>query len=365
MKIKISIILILVLLFLSTSDSFILATDNKLVNNQSVSISYLNYNKLEKFGFSEDEILDMNMSTFNKFKSRNIISSEILSYNVETTYKIEDDLVVSKTDEILNDTEFQRRIEVSKSLDEAEKQTSIVTTKYANFEIIEPGGGTLDDVTKTKHEYTEYKTFDMYSVYYSDEGNYGEFYVRVLLTWEKEPKKRMTDILTIAYMDNVQLKSELINGQYYPSLHSSFNYDYYRHSNSTYGSYGPVTGHESVIIDGSDYTQYNYNVNEQYIGIEYQLPEDVYLNGHGVLIDHYYENFVMELTLEFTPIITTLNGTTFSGFYVHQTGAGNIDWGDISVTYMPPFFSYSLDFWQNDPSFDDGIGGNVIFEDLR
>lgn len=364
MKNKISFILILVLSFLSTSDSFILATDNKLVNNQSVSISYLNYNKLEKFGFSEDEILNMNMSTFNKFKSRNIISSEILSYNVETTYIIEDDLVVSQTDEILNDTEFQRRIEVSKSLDEAEKQTSIVTTKYANFEIVEPGGGTSDDVTKTKHEYTEYKTFDMYSVYYSDEENYGEFYLRILLTWKKEPKKRMTDILTIAYMDNVQLKSELVNGQFYPSIHSEFSYDYFRVTSTVSGTYGPHIGHETISIDGSDSNLYNYNVNEQYIGVEYELPKDININDSTYSMLSKYTNFVMELTLEFTPTITTLNGTTFSGFYVHQTGAGNIDWGDISVTYMPPFFSYSTTFWQNDPSFDDGIGGNVIFEDL-
>ncbi|QWB95893.1 hypothetical protein KHQ89_08325 [Mycoplasmatota bacterium] len=363
MKKKISFILMLVLLFLSTSNSFILATDNKLVNNQSVSISYLNYNKLEKFGFSEDEILDMNLSTFNKFKSRDIISSEILSYNVETTYIIEDDLVVSQKDKILNDTEFQRRVEVSKSLDKEEKQTSIVTSKNANFEIVGTGG-TSDDVIKTKYEYTEYKIFDMYSVYYADEGNYGEFYLRIKLTWKKEPKKRMTDILTVGFMDNVQLKSEIVNGQFYPSIHSEFSYDYFHITSTISGTYGPHIGHETISIDGSDSNLYNYNVNEQYIGVEYELPNDININDSTYSMYSRYTNFEMELTLEFTPTVTTLNGTTFSGFYVHQTGAGSIDWGDISVTYMPPFFSYSTRFWQDDPTFDNGIGGNVIFEDL-
>jgi len=359
---KISFILMLILLFLSTSNSFVLATDNKLVNNQSISISYLNYNKLKKFGFSEDEILDMNMSTFNKFKSRDIISSEILSYNVETTYIIEDDLMVSKTDEILNDTEFQRRVEVAESLDE--KQISIAPSKNANFEILGSDGGTSSDVIITKSEYTEYKTFNMYSVYYADEGNYGEFYLRILLTWKKEPKTRMTDILTVAFMDNVQLKSELVNGQYYPVIHSEFSYSHYYYSISQYHTYGPYNTQESVSFDGSDSNLYNYNVNEQYIGVEYELPDDSNVTGYGVSIVNKYTDFTMKLTLEFTPTVTTLNGTTFSGFYVHQTGAGNIDWGDISVTYMPPFFSYSTALWQNDPSFDNGIGGNVIFEDL-
>jgi hypothetical protein len=285
---------------------------------------------------------------------------------VETTYIIEDDLVVSQQDEILNDTEFQRRVEVSKSLDEEEKQTSIVRSIGPDFEFEGPDGGggcTLDDVTKTKYEYTEYKTFDMYSVYYANKGNYGEFYLRILLTWKKEPEKRMTDILTVGFMDNVQLKSELVNGQYYPSIHSEFSYDYNRVS-STVSDTSYTTQRQTISIDGSDSNLYNYNVNEQYIGVEYELPQDVNIVTDTLMFFETYSDFEMKLTLEFTPTITTLNGTTFSGFYLHQTGSGTIDWGDIYVTYMPPYFSYSLSVLEDDPTFDNGIGGNVIFEDL-
>jgi hypothetical protein len=101
------------------------------------------------------------------------------------------------------------------------------------------------------------------------------------------------------------------------------------------------------------------------LGVEYDLPVNVVASGRGYYYSKTYSNFKMKLVSEWTPTVSSITGTTFSGWYTHQVGAGSIDWGNISVSPAPPYFSYSTSFWVDDPSFDDGIGGHIIFQDIN
>jgi hypothetical protein len=66
----------------------------------------------------------------------------------------------------------------------------------------------------------------------------------------------------------------------------------------------------------------------------------------------------------FTRTNSGTTGLTFSEFYAHQSGSGSIDWGKISLTSTPPFINYETNFWINDPTFDEAVGGYSIFQNI-
>ncbi len=244
----------------------------------------------------------------------------------------------------------------------------IIKTTYTNDEngfyideIIEPTQeNVMEIIEREKVEDTEYKYFRLYGYYDPNVGNNGEFYVSVEFEWLKEPSRRYVDLITIGFMDNIMLAESLIDNQFYPDLYSKFTYTQYN-----YATYiGSTSTYHVEEIDGSDYTDYSYNINEGLLGFEYDMPVDTYAGGRGYVYINTYTNFKMFVETRWTPTVSTISGTTISASYSHQIGSGRIDWGRINVSPLPPYISYSTSFWVNDPNFDDGIGGHIIFQEI-
>lgn len=164
---------------------------------------------------------------------------------------------------------------------------------------------------------TEYKYLTVTGTFYKNQGNLGTFFIKVNLTWLKTPKKRLIDVISINFSDNVQIKSEYISGNQYPAFDSKFTYD--ERYLKTYVNLiddpeyiDQTTSHE-IIIDGDDTNNYAYKI-DQGLGVNYSLPSDIYSDfsdtGYTLRYEYYYSNFYMTLSADFVPKQTGLNAAT-------------------------------------------------------
>jgi hypothetical protein len=334
-----------------------------IINHNNISMTYEDFEKLQLFGFNHEEILSIEQEEFNKYTKRDILSFYEHKVNIESIYTFENDDLLSQVDTLITDQEMEKRVEnYNESIESNFEFSSFSRSKTINeITSFDGGGSGTNNITRTKYESTTYKTYSMYGVYYADQGNNGQFYLKITLDWKITPVKRFVDLITVGFMDNVMLQEEYISGQYYPNIYSEFKYTETIQSSF----YGPIVTNYSIVVEGNDYNDYSYNQNEGILGVEYDLPVNVVASGRGYYYSKTYSNFKMKLVSEWTPTVSSITGTTFSGWYTHQVGAGSIDWGNISVSPAPPYFSYSTSFWVDDPSFDDGIGGHIIFQDIN
>lgn len=206
---------------------------------------------------------------------------------------------------------------------------------------------------------TTYKDFDMYGVYYYDIGTQGQFYVNVKMKWLTTPSRRYTDVIAIGFLGNVQLAN--YNGTSNPDIYSEFTYKNY----SSMSGQGTTITYPEEKVYPHNTSSYVYDLSERKLLVPYDLPQDIVGAGGGYSVASINSNFEFLLEARFNPTITNLAGATFAGTYLHQIGSGYPDWGNLSITTTPPFFSYSTSFWVNDPSYDSGIGATLIFENLR
>lgn len=339
------------------------ASDHYFLNNNGITMSRSEYVHLQKFGLSDDEIYNMNEKDFTMYMSRTIKSNFVVKYNVETTYTYEDDKLISQENKYLSDDEMKVKVQEAKNSKDKNLQKSDGSTVVTPYIIVDGGGlgGGSSDIIRDKYEVDDYKTFYLYGVFYSDQGNYGEFSLRVEVDWLVAPYcatyQSFVDLITIGFMTNVMLKETYISGQYYPSLHSHFEYN-----RETYVEFdGSYTYTEyNIDVYGNDIYDYKYNPTTGILGFEYEMP--YVMDGQGGYVHN--SDLKMTVDTDFTVTDSSINGTTFSAWYSHQIGSGHIDWGQISISPTYPYFSYSTRWWINDPNFDDGIGGNIIFQDI-
>ncbi len=313
-----------------------------ITNSNGVVMTIDNYEKIMELGFTEKEINLFTSEEYNEYISMEILSSNIDQYYLETEYVVENDEIVESNDEEIPEDELEQAIEDSIANDEAYLNASTYRT-------------------------TEYKKMTVTGTYYRNADTMGEFFVKVNLEWKKLPRRRLEDVIGISFSDNIQMKSTYINGAQYPEFESKFYYTerYFHIDGTTYE--GPTYTQKFNQVTGTDTGQYSYNIDEG-IMVLYDLPNNVYSdlgNAYYPLVyDYSYSDFFITLSASFIPKQAGINAATFAGVYEHQTGLGRIDWGEISISPMPPYFSYNTSFWVNDPNYDDPVAGQIFFENL-
>lgn len=370
---------------------FVLNAANEVfVNDNGIIIQLKVVEKLEKIGYTLEDLKQITLEEYNDLEKIDIKMTFEKEQYIETKYVYTDEEILEQTDTVLSKEDYDYKVYKHKEKygnDSFEKvigsQDIMQTSTIMVIENLDDGGGgTSSTITKTKYESTSYKIFTLVGTYYSTIGTSGEFFVKTTLKWSITPTVRLVDLISLAFIDNVQIKGacylnntkvNYVNNQCptgaqeYPDLEGRFYYT--RSYESNYVPY--YTTNYQVVVNGSQYTKYSYNVNESYMGVDFVLPSDVIASGGGssggstiyYIYEKYY-NFYFTLEARFTPTVTSINGTTFLGWYAHQTGTGKLDWGNVSISPVYPFFSYSTSFWVDDPSYDAGIGGTIIFSNI-
>ncbi|MDG0889146.1 hypothetical protein [Paracholeplasma manati] len=321
------------------------------------------------------------------------ISSKLQSFNqtkyVESVYIYDDNGLILKTDKIIEKKLFDKKVKqhkekFGKNSQIVELEEIILASIGPGFEFDDSEGGTgiSPTVTKTKFVSTTYKIYNMVATYNPSVGVSGEFEVTTTLTWVINPQMRLLDFISIGFLDNVQLESACFNQniridrvnnqcpsgtQEYPDITAKFSFK--KSYESNYVQFN-ITNHQRVV-NGSHYQHYSYDLSKSFLGVDFELPVDTNVEGGGsgggstiYYIHENYYDFKIELRAIFTPTVNSLNGTTFVGLYAHQIGLGTFDWGSVSITPVYPYFSYSTSLFVDDPEFDAGIGGTIIFSNL-
>lgn len=337
-----SILMILMVMFVSVFTHVNADSVETITNSNGVSITMENYEKLLSLGFLDQEIDILTNEEYDEFSQMEIIHSNVDSYYIETEHFVEDDVVVDSIDTEIAEEDLEQAIEESISLDEA----------YQNA---------------TTYRTTEYKKMTVTGTYFRNADTMGEFFVKVNLEWRKEPRRRLEDVIGIAFSDNIQMKSEYIDGAQYAQFSSKFMYTerYFHIYGSNYE--GPTYTNKVEYVNGLNVDRYNYDIDEG-IMVSYNLPADSYSDlsssVYPLVYSYDYSDFVITLSASFIPKQAGINAATFAGVYEHQIGLGSIDWGNVSISPMPPYFSYNTSIWVNDPNYDDPIAGQIFFENL-
>lgn len=356
--------MVLHMILLSAVSLLSLSSTTDLITNKiagdlgnSMGLSKQDKMILSSYGFTSDEISVIDVVNLDKYINRTIIRSIHQEVHIQTVYEIENDEVVKHSARRLSNEDL---IAITNNTDELLIPSVDDSFQVQSMIIIDGDLGGGSGLVQTKKVVSDIKTYTMYAVFFVEKGNVGEFYLRTTVDWLVNPNHRFVDLLTIGFMDNVMLKPVQVDGQYFPSINSTFTYK------ETYTSnYSPTKIKEYRIqLDGSDVNNYAYSPNEGLLGLEYDLPSNFGAGGGGYYFNYLYSDFHINLQTEWTPTTTAINGTTFSGWYSHQIGAGSIDWGQVSISPTPPYFSYNTSFWVDDPTFDSGIGGHVMYANI-
>ena len=373
-------ILIMLMLFvasaISTSSVVVNAAEDYiyLVSSKGVEVTFSNYQKLLNVGYTDNEIKSISSDEYYKISNMNILSIENEEYYIKTTSIENEDGSITSTDETITKDQAYIEIQEIEEQEQNQDEYGVAPTAISHDIMIEDDdnlGGGSSNPSAYSSATTEYKYLTVTGTFYKNQGNLGTFFIKVNLTWLKTPKKRLIDVISINFSDNVQITSEYINGNQYPAFDSKFTYDeryikIYVNLIDDPEYIDQTTSHE-ILIDGDDTSNYAYKI-DQGLGVNYNLPADIYsdLSGIGYTLryEYYYSNFYLTLSADFIPKQTGLNAATFAGTYQHQTVTGHFDWGNVSFSPAPPYFSYSTHFWVNDPTFDETLARQIFFEDL-
>lgn len=327
-----------------------LGTNEKTIvldSHQQVLITNMDYEKLQTIGYTEKEIKMISSSEYEKAIGMDIIST------TQNKYLIESIPYLSESGQL----SYQNtNIAIDSNLDAS--RVSILVGNYTKL-------ANSNDAKTSQN--TEYKLLTVTGTYYKNDDNVKRFYIKVNLEWINTPKKRLTDVISINMDGNMQIASEYLDGVQCPAFDFKFlcderviKEDLMFNSRNT----GTINTLE-VTLDGSDTDSYVYGTSNA-LWVRYKLPEDkitesYYDNDDGrYLYKHFYSNFYMSLSADFSPMMDGLDATTFQGAYQHQIKGGSLDWEYLTSLSSPS----KISFWKKAPIFDKAIIGTISFEDL-
>lgn len=274
------------------------------INNYGVEMTESNYKKLLSIGYTERELDYISQIEYDNKISLKVCSVKEEKYIIKTSCKIVNDEIIS-TDEHIFD-------EDSALFDLAQITNNSKVSKNS---------------TQVGYICDEYKEMHLFGVLTMNENDEYNFLVKINFDWLTTPNhlQRGNDYIAIKIADNVNILSEVINGNSYPNFESTFmytkdlNYYEYNYINE------PVQniGISNIIrrIRGDDIGQYTYSMGEGLI-VKHHLPSDVHesVNEIGYLKIHeeVYSDFFLTLSANFTPVHSNITSTSFNGIYAHN-----------------------------------------------
>lgn len=296
---------------------------NDYINSVGTTISYDKVDTLKQIGFSEDEIDTLTEEKYNKFKSIDIIETYVKNYYID--------------------------------------ETNIVTHIGENN--VTPSDGISLTTDATYFDSDGSKQLTTYVSKYKEDG-LDKVFVKQNVIWDKTPDKRLSDILTITYSNNVMLKA--VDG--YADVEMSLNYTETKYSKVGYKHKTPKYKEKTKVNEvknvysGKDKTMYNHDLG-RYFAFKFDLPSNSYINnstkGYYAISRTTYSNFKVTLESTFISMSSSNIGCAFQAHYVHQTGKGSFDWGKITFTNTAPYIIYNTSFWKNDPSYEEALFNDI------
>lgn len=341
-KTKMFVLLAMIVITLFSSFSLSAMAEDLYVNDQGVEIDNETYNKLMIVGYTKDEIHNLSVENVEKIRNMNILfTNKEMQYLKNTKYYYEDGSYETKSQVVSQSDVLNRK-----------NSFSLVGSYPSEFVSI-----TID-----------YTLMEVYGTYYYDREDYGVFFIKVNVTWLNTPNDRFEDIIGINFTDELQINNVGNNIDFI----AKFNYTehYYQDYRHQYGE--PLIENRETkkeeVIDGSDGGKYKYDLGKG-IAVRFALPRNSVYDYSNEIVDQHHEynyyDFFMTIEANFIPKFDNIVAEQFVGLYVNQSGAGNIDFGKISLSTAYPYFQYENSFWVNDPSFDTPITKELSFKGLQ
>ena len=280
-------------------------------------------------GFNSEEIADFSKEKYKLFSSYQLIGSITRVKQISVDSPIDD----------IYDKGLNR------------KKSGIYSFKP------QPGAGVIgggpnkiyyaNDSTKEMRTTVTYiKADDLYKVFIKQD-----------IYWDEPPRFRYSDIVAVKYTDDFRLDelNQLPNIEF----NMSYKEDYLYQLGAIWDyNLEEKTTQYNIKYTGADRDKYAYNIGD-YVGFRFDLPDDQHIDGSSntfvSLLKYSYYDFKISMESTFVTKSTTTKGMEMASYYVHQTGMGTFDWGQLSFTYLPPYVSYSTSLFKNDPTFESAL----------
>lgn len=316
-------------------------------NENGIEMSQAQYDKLLQVGYVEKEIASIDLEEFNEIDAMDIIRTTVQEGYLKTIRITHFDGTVEVKDEIVQKDDIPNQ-----------NKTRGFTPPSSDVTQDEKDDGSTFYPKEVSSITTDYKYMQLIVTYFYDEGTLGTFFVKMNFQWLEEPSQRLEDLITISFSDNLQIKSEYINGSQCPEF--DFKCTYEEHS-AEYGMdiYVPEdeigTRIKRVEFDGDDYDNYAYYIDKG-IAVMYDLPGRYldYGTNASEMKTFWQTDFYMTLTAKFIPKYTNINAVTFAGTYQHKTTQYRVTFDSISLTPQKPYVGISL-----------GISKEELFESVE
>ncbi len=293
-----------------------------------VEITFADYEKLKQVGLSEKAIFNLEYEEFKKIKKFTILNTTKEETYLKFTCK--DSEVISKT---------------------LSKEKFDLEMNECNF-------------YETTHAENSYAKMVITASQINSEANRsGQFFVNVTINWTPQPPHFYNEIVGIVFADNLQSNGVYIDGSQYPEFTGKMFYDVHHYEEDltnmkVIDDY--YSGANTIDLKGNDYIY----IIDRTILTKFTLPKDKNIDTTSALIKRKgyidYYNYEVNLSGYFVSKYHDIARTSFAGLYVHQSGTGSINWGNITISASEPYFSYSMSPGTNDPNFDKPLSKTVF-----
>lgn len=308
------------------------------ITQAGVKISYRDYEDLKKLGIQDYEIQLLPESSINNYL---LISKEYRTVFLDINYIQERAIVVDGVETLevneLSKDEYDLRInsdESSLSFRNNDLNTSLMSSYSA---------------TKTD----TYKTM-MLSGSYSEITN--QYFVRLTVKWDRLPLSRLHDVLAITHMDSVVLNMKYVNGFQQPNYAAKILYTQNRFDSRTGGlSSQDISKTINLNYQQCATTCFRQSLNG-ILSVQ-NLPNDSVSSYYNSDDGYYVYGYIVKTILHsvegyFVPRTLFSNPEPFHGGFKHMTSDQFYSFGNLTVSYAPPYISYTPNFGIINPSYD-------------
>jgi hypothetical protein len=308
------------------------------ITKAGVRISTEDYEELTRLGFQDYEIQLLPESTVREYIG---MSNEYRTVFYDINYIHEKTMISNGVETIVVDE--LTKDEYDMSLDAREDQVSLFTlnpiaTSFSTFDTIKSD---------------TYKTMIL-SGSYSESSNL--YFVKLSVKWDRLPLNRLHDVIAITHLDTVTLNM-ITSGDYqFPQYAARMLYSQNRFDSRT-GGLSSVDISKTVNLNYQMCSTSCFRQSLNGILSVQNLPNDSIRNYYNSVDGYYVYGYVVKTVLHslegyFVPRTSNTNPEPFHGGFKHMTSDQFYTFGNLTVSYAPPYISYTPNFGLLAPSYD-------------
>ena len=308
------------------------------ITQAGVKISYGDYEKLKNLGIHDYEIQLLPESSINEYLS---ISKEYKTVYLDINYIHERTLVIDGVETVEVNELSKDEYDSSVNSDES---AFLYQNNDLNTSLMASQSATKTDTYKTMTLSGSYSAIT------------NQYFVRLTVKWDRLPLSRLHDVIAITHMDSVVLNMKDVNGSQQPNYSAKILYTQNRFDSRTGGlSTQDISKTINLNYQQCATTCFRQSLNG-ILSVQ-NLPNDSVSSYYNSDDGYYVYGYIVKSILHsvegyFVPRTLFTNPEPFHGGFKHMTSDQFYSFGNLTLSYAPPYISYTPNFGIINPSYD-------------